>query len=581
MNKIANSKNGGGYLQNNAFTLTELIGVVIILGIISLLAFPPILNAIRSTKGKISDASKEILYNAVGLYVSDNINNYPKYNGNKYCVTVNELIKGEYLPTTVYDSVTGNEIPQDSKIEINIENDIYSYNLNNECKEYYKYGPLIKVLLGQYNESNTNGLVKDTTSENIYYYKGTNGEVSNNFLWYGGHQWRVIEFDIEKNTLTLITQQPLVLIQPASSVWTTEKEYNESYLNQWLNEYFWNSLDNSIQNNIVDNTFNVGIYGETISEQNVEKIKTVKKVGLLDTKQYLRAGELDSFLDIKDEFWLGNLYNSSQIRRVGSGGTIYMGDLTFFAGIRPVIKISDIIVNNGDGNLTSSYNNSDKANDTSEIQVGEYISVPYNGNDNACGSDNKCLFRVVSKDNDSIKVILNGLLPNPSFYGETPKITTNHTIYTPLNNFANNISNNYRYTGNKNFYIWYYPYSTSESGNYKDVQKEILSANVGLPTMGEMFTCNDIDITNDGVNKTFVDINTIENPEAYNGLWVMNRYVSTSVSVGVIHSAGALGSYPVSPSHNYKAGVRPVIFLKNNLKIIAGDGTAQNPYTLK
>ena len=124
---------GGGHLQNNAFTLTELIGVVIILGIISLLAFPPILNAIRSTKGKISDASKEILYNAVGLYVSDNSNTLARVEGNTYCVTINELIKGEYLPTTVYDSVTGEEIPTDNIIEIKVENNQYKYNMNNEC----------------------------------------------------------------------------------------------------------------------------------------------------------------------------------------------------------------------------------------------------------------------------------------------------------------------------------------------------------------------------------------------------------------------------------------------------------------
>ena len=119
--------------MKKGFTLTELIGVVIILALIALLAFPPILNAIRSTKGKISDASKEILYNAVGLYVSDNSNTLARVEGNTYCVTINELIKGEYLPTTVYDSVTGEEIPTDNIIEIKVENNQYKYNMNNEC----------------------------------------------------------------------------------------------------------------------------------------------------------------------------------------------------------------------------------------------------------------------------------------------------------------------------------------------------------------------------------------------------------------------------------------------------------------
>ncbi len=121
---------------------------------------------------------------------------------------------------------------------------------------------LITKLLSQYNEDNTTGLVKDNINENLYYYTGTNEQVSNNFLWYGGHQWRVIEFDISTNTLTLITQQPLTSIQPAETVWTNEEEYNNSYINAWLNDYFWNSLDNSIQVNIKDITFNVGTNSE-------------------------------------------------------------------------------------------------------------------------------------------------------------------------------------------------------------------------------------------------------------------------------------------------------------------------------
>ena len=119
--------------MKKGFTLTELIGVVIILALIALLAFPPILNAIRETKNEISDASKEILYNAANLYVSDNSNTLVNVEGNTYCVTINDLIKGEYLPTKVYDSVTGEEIPIDNIIEIKVENNQYKYNMNNEC----------------------------------------------------------------------------------------------------------------------------------------------------------------------------------------------------------------------------------------------------------------------------------------------------------------------------------------------------------------------------------------------------------------------------------------------------------------
>ena len=69
-------------LTTFGFTLAELIGVVIILALIALLAFPPILNSIRKTKAELSDASKEILYNATDLYISKNLNDFPKTNGN-------------------------------------------------------------------------------------------------------------------------------------------------------------------------------------------------------------------------------------------------------------------------------------------------------------------------------------------------------------------------------------------------------------------------------------------------------------------------------------------------------------------
>ena len=561
--------------MKKGFTLAELIGVVIILALISLLAFPPILNSIRKTKGELSDASKEILYNATSLYVSENLNDFPKTNGNTFCVTLNTLVTNEYLPTKVYDATTGEEISLDSKVEVKVENDSYTYNMNNECVEKIVFActnqdSLICRLYNQYQEGNTTGLVKDSTNENLYYYTGTNGEVANNFLWYGGHQWRVLEFDTEANTITLITQQPLTAIQPASSGWESQEAYESSYINTWLNDYFWNSLDSNIQNNILDSTFNIGIYTD------VDEITTTQKVGLLDEDQYKRAGEADSFLDIKDYWWLGNRYSSSSVRSVNSIGLLYDDSPVYAFGVRAVIKISDITITGGDGTLTSNYKTDDKATNTNNVQVGEYINVPYSGNDNACGDDNMCTFRVVSKDDDSIKVVLNGLLPDKNTYGSSPTISTSHTIYTSLSTFAEGISDTYRYTGNKTFYIGDYP----NGANYKDVQDETLEASIGLPTVGEMFSGNDIDVyeVSTDENKTFVDVNTIENPTVSIIYWTMNRYIYPDV--WGVYGFGFL--YNIEPFYAY--GVRSVIYLKSGTSAITftgGEGTPNSPYELQ
>ena len=553
--------------MKKGFTLVELIGVIIVLGLIALIALPPILNAIREKESEISEASEEIIYNATSLYVSDNSNSFPKTNGNTFCVTLDTLTQGNYLPDVVYDAVSGDEVPLTNMVEVKYEQDRFSYNLNNECVEKIIKTGLIEILLEQYSPDNTTGLVQDETNSNIYYYTGTNEEVSNNYLWYGGHHWRVVEFDTDADTLLLISQQPLTSIQPASAVWDTKEEYEASYINTWLNDYFYNSLDSSVQNSIISNTFNVGIYTD------VDEITTTQKVGLLDEEQYTRAGGQDSYLDIEDFWWLGNRYSSSYVRFVSNIGHMSNISPSSSNGARAVIKISNITITGGNGTLESNYEAGNKATNTSDIQVGEYINVPYSGSDNACGDDNKCTFRVVSKDSDSIKVVLNGLLPTTSAYGDTVTITTSHTIYTPLNTFANNISSEYRYTGNKTFYIGDYP----SGANYKDVQDETLSANVGLPTVGEMFSGNDIDLGTSST-KTFVNVATIENPTVSSYYWLMNRYSSSIVYNGNLN--GNLNGN--SPS--FSNGARAVIYLKSGssaLTFTGGEGTAESPYNLQ
>ena len=421
-------------------------------------------------------------------------------------------------------------------------------------KEIYVKSSLINTLLKQYNSSNSTGLLKN---ENIYYYKGNNLEVSNNYLWYKGIHWRVLEFDSNAKTITLISNQPLTVIHPASSPWLSSSAYNKSYITSWLNEVFLTSIDNS---GIIDNVFNVG------TSSDVSSITVTNKAGILDEEQFNRAGGQDSYLDIKDIWWLSNRASIFTIRRVNSLGEIESNPTTYTGGIRPIIKINDIVISSGNGSITDNYKTSDKSTSTSNVQVGEYISVPTIGNE--CGNDKLCNFRVVSKDGDSVKVILNGLLPSVSKFGNEVKINTNSTVYNAVNAFASNISEQYRYLGTKTFYIGAY----FNGEDFTAVKDETLSSNIGLPTVGEMFSGNDIDVSI--VDKVFTDINTIENGNVAENFWIMNRYTSTNTRA--IKNTGSIIEFSSSDSN----GVRPVIYLKNNLQFVSGDGTAQNPYKL-
>ena len=567
--------------MKKGFTLIELLAVIIILAIIALIATPIILNVVEDARISAGKSEAQMIYSGINNYCASSMMEEQLNGKDDICadgVTTKEVSQMVNLGNAIVNKVT---YSNGKVTELEVESNNHTFRLcgdgsfvmdEEECgvSPEVPEGNLISTLLSQYSPDNTTGLVQDETNSNIYYYTGTNEEVSNNYLWYGGHHWRVVEIDTDANTLLLISQQPLTIIKPASVVWENEEAYNSSYINQWLNTYFYNSLDSIVQATIQDSTFNIGIYN------NVSEFTTTKKVGLLDQTQYERAGSTDSFLDIKDCWWLGNRYSSSKVRIVNDEGNLSFNDGTGQHGVRAVIKISDITIIGGNGTLESNYEAGNKATNTSDIQVGEYINVPYSGSDNACGDDNKCTFRVVSKDSDSIKVVLNGLLPTRSAYGDTTTITTNHTIYTPLNTFANNISSDYRYTENKIFYIGDYPNGYM---NYTDVQDETLSANVGLPTVGELFSGNDIDMSYPATDsKVFVNVATIENPTVSSLYWTMNRYHSPPVLT--VNYGGNVNDYTSTNTN----GVRAVIYLKSGasaLTFTGGEGTAESPYELQ
>ena len=242
--------------MKKGFTLIELLAVIIILAIIAIIATPIITDVIEESKESANLRSIEGYAKAVKQkYYNDSLG------GGK------PVIDSTFLSNV---DTSGGEVKCDSVL-YNNGSILYKCTVQNSKKKYcyaneqhYDCGDpefldifkgsggvetygLISILLKQYQEGNQTGLVKDASNPNLYYYTGTNEQVANNFLWYGGHQWRVLEFDTEANTLTLITQQPLTAIQPASAVWESKDAYESSHINTWLNDYFWNSLDSSIQ----------------------------------------------------------------------------------------------------------------------------------------------------------------------------------------------------------------------------------------------------------------------------------------------------------------------------------------------
>lgn len=95
-------------MNKKGFTLVELIGVVVILGLIALVAFPALLNQINDSKKQVSDSQKEIIISAAKNYVAENKNDYA--DKSSFEISVNDLIKKNYLNKGIISSFSDNEV---------------------------------------------------------------------------------------------------------------------------------------------------------------------------------------------------------------------------------------------------------------------------------------------------------------------------------------------------------------------------------------------------------------------------------------------------------------------------------------
>ena len=84
-------------LSNKAFTLVELLGVIVLLTLITLIVLPKITEAVKNKQNDVDKVNKKIIYAAVELYIKDTINLEELEIGDKYCIELEELENKNYL----------------------------------------------------------------------------------------------------------------------------------------------------------------------------------------------------------------------------------------------------------------------------------------------------------------------------------------------------------------------------------------------------------------------------------------------------------------------------------------------------
>lgn len=204
-------------------------------------------------------------------------------------------------------------------------------------------------------------------------------------------------------------------------------------------------------------------------------------------------------------------------------------------------------------------------NDTISIGSGIYIPYYYKNSADGCyynssegkwytsGCTNNNIFKVEENTNEynyknsiNIGTFLNS--SSNSFYNWYSDSTKNMIKETEYDRYTSGQGKDYSNLNNNSGGT--YP-STTNDGK--------VTAKVVLPTWGEMYSGNDLNIS----------------------YWYINRWQGSSSHVSLVDRSGNASGHAVGSIAGFNwIGARPVVTLKSNVKISGGEGTMTKPYSL-
>ena len=563
--------------NKKGFTLIELLAVIVILAIIALIATPIILNMINDAKKSASVDSAYGYIEAVGYSNSMSMldsTKYPKIeDGEDIDITTIEdkvKLKGT-KPSSGKITITKGRITKATLCinNYNVEYDGKEAKTNGTCgssEVAYKEEPILEKAKKLVYE---NGTCKTEGTYN--YMRGCyiKGASTNNYVWYNGFMWRIMGINSD-GTVRLITDENVTAIPYGARKTAENYATNTGYIHSWLNDYFYNKLNSTksiIQNGsyFCSETIGATLTNDTVRTTCTSGKEVNASVGLISYDEYYLAGTSSSYLNIGQAFWTMTPYSTSSAWGVFSGVSAYDNGVTNTFGVRPVINVdSTSTITKGDGTTSNYYVLSENKNSNitgtleENVTSGEYVKL-----------EGKT-YRVVSKESDGIKLILDGYVVK-SKYGSNNTFTTTSGIGATLNGDV--LTSLGLSTSDKIVETTWYQGDAIDYGfKYTDVLNSTsngVTAKVGLIRVGEMLASQSSTI----LTKNYTAASSYNNATSY---WLMNKYTSTSDAWGV-NSDGYANYSGVTSTY----GVRPVIKVKTDLTISKGNGTWNSPYEIK
>lgn len=362
---------------------------------------------------------------------------------------------------------------------------------------------------------------------NIHYFIGNS---ENNYVNYKGLIWRIIKIN-EDNSITLILDSSI-----------TNMKYDN--IAKWLNE------SSDIESGVLSKTFyNNGIIinkeSRTLLEDNTLYCKYDDLLlTMLSYNDYYNCGEENSFINNNTDFWI--LSDDYTYKYVDEEGKINNEEEDKSHNVRPVITIpSDSKISSGYGTIDKPYYiKRDKATGlVSEIEVGSYIRYNYS------------IWKVMENSDNKLKLVNEDCIRNEenecismqfSKYNNEINLEDSESLLYYLNHEYYENFKHTEYLTEGKFYIGKY-----KDDDYSSVYSDYISAKIGLPTLADPLAFS--------IDNTFL----------------MTSDANNDLNIFITHNNKAFETLVTEQAY-----IRPVIYIKGDIKVKGGKGSYVSPYTL-
>ncbi len=387
----------------------------------------------------------------------------------------------------------------------------------------------------------TKGLVLNEET-GVFTYKG---DVDDNYVSYSGLLYRILNIDANGN-IKMVSDDNVTMLYP-----NLKNGYEKSSINKWLNtseEKYSGIFENTLVNadSLIVKTNSCSDVIDDLTNITCENILDSYKISLLSLYDYKMSGGKDGFLNNGEIFYLGTLNKDNAQYYVTSEGEIAINEKeTKVVTIKPVITLSSsdlylsgkgtkenpyIIEKHAVNTLGDAYvNNIVKINDVN-YKIIEILDTKVK----------LASVDVIKKGEDDYKI---------KFGGSDSAYTTKNTVGKYLNNTFLNSLDVKDYVVNSSYFtgtlsLTDYDYTVARSSYVK--------AKVGMLTIGDMFLHE--------TTNTFT----------------LLRGMEASDIINVINDSGNIFADYITAKYS----VRPAFYLKDDLEIVSGKGTMDDPYEL-